>query len=286
MDRQAGTRNADRKPFRDEVGDMLVRLPPGTGAEMDRRDRTINAAGAIHPTTTLGPCSDSTGRYRDTAAVLNTAQTTASLNPTTDTVSQLHSKSRSIQSAWSGYLQAARIATLPVQLRLDSTSAVQSNLISPATGQSTRDTRRRNRAWGSSLVRIGVMLLFMFLSFTVTEGVQDGIESSHPRYITTGLLQPRMHSYMRSGEESFSSNKIEGNLATRNQGVLSIRECYVPNVRDTRLASVYWKMLYQLEMTYFNMLRLEDRTLDAYSQIDTALEVMRYKDVDDKFDER
>ena len=158
--------------------------------------------------------------------------------------------------------------------------------ISSATGQSTRDTRRRNRAWGSSLVRIGVMLLFMFLSFTVTEGVQDGIESSHPRYITTGLLQPRMHSYMRSGEESFSSNKIEGNLATRNQGVLSIRECYVPNVRDTRLASVYWKMLYQLEMTYFNMLRLEDRTLDAYSQIDTALEVMRYKDVDDKFDER
>ena len=99
MDRQAGTRNADRKPFRDEVGDMLVRLPPGTGAEMDRRDRTINAARAIHPTTTLGPCSDSTGRYRDTAAVLNTAQTTASLNPTTDTVSQLHSKARSIQSS-------------------------------------------------------------------------------------------------------------------------------------------------------------------------------------------
>ena len=46
------------------------------------------------------------------------------------------------------------------------------------------------------------------------------------------------------------------------------------------------KMLYQWEMTYFNMLRLEDRTLDAYSQIDTALQVMLYKDVDDKFDER
>ena len=113
--------------------------------------------------------------------------------------------------------------------------------ISSATGQSTRDTRRRNRAWGSSLVRIGVMLLFMFLSFTVMEGVQDWIKSSHPRYITTGILQPRMHSYMMSGEESFSSNKIESNLATRNQGVLSIRECYVPNVRDTRLVSVHRK---------------------------------------------
>ena len=124
---------------------------------------------------------------------------------------------------------------------MDSTSAVQSSLISSATGQSTRDTRRRNRAWGSSLVRIGVMLLFMFLSFTVMEGVQDWIKSSHPRYITTGILQPRMHSYMMSGEESFSSNKIESNLATRNQGVLSIRECYVPNVRDTRLVSVHRK---------------------------------------------
>ena len=46
------------------------------------------------------------------------------------------------------------------------------------------------------------------------------------------------------------------------------------------------KMLYQWEMTYFNMLRLEDRTLDAYSQIDTALEVMLDDDVDDKFNER
>ena len=71
------------------------------------------------------------------------------------------------------------IATLSVQPGLDSTSVVQSNLISPATGQSTRDTRRCNRAWGSSLFRIGLMLLFMFLSITVTEGVKNWSESSH-----------------------------------------------------------------------------------------------------------
>ena len=65
------------------------------------------------------------------------------------------------------------IAALSVQPGLDSTAAVQSNLISPATGQSTRDTRRRNRAWGSSLFCIGLMLLFMFLFITVTEGVKD-----------------------------------------------------------------------------------------------------------------
>ena len=34
---------------------------------------------------------------------------------------------------------------------------------------------------------------------------------------------------------------MECKLPTRNQGVLSIRECYVPNVRDTRLVSVHWK---------------------------------------------
>ena len=161
--------------------------------------------------------------------------------------------------------------TLPVQPGLDSTLAVQSSLISPATSQSTRDTRRPNKTWGSSLVRIGVMLLFMFLSFTVTEGVQDWIESSHRRYITTGILQPRMHSYLLSGEESFSYNKIERNLTTINQGVLSIKERYVPNIRDTRLVSVHRKILYPWKMTYFHMLRLEDRTLDASPQIDTAL---------------
>ena len=125
---------------------LEVHLPPGTFAEMDRRAGTRDAAGVIHPTSIPGPGSDSTGQYSDTAAVLNTAQTTASLNHSTDTVSQLNSKSRSIQSARSGDRQAGRNATLPVQPGLDSTSAVQSNLISPATGQSTRDKRRRNRA--------------------------------------------------------------------------------------------------------------------------------------------
>ena len=119
-----------------------------------------------------GRGSDSTGRYSDTAAVLNTAQTTASLNHTTDTVSQFHSKARSIQSSRSRDRQVGRIMTLPVQPGLDSTLAVQSSLFSPATGQSTRDTRRPNKTWG----------------------VQDWIESSHLRYITTGILQPRMHS--------------------------------------------------------------------------------------------
>ena len=139
------------------------------------------------------------------------------------------------------------IATLSVQPGLDSTSAVQSNLISSATGQSTRDTRRRNRAWGSSLLRIGLMLLFMFLSITVTEGVKDWSESSHQMYIPTGILQPRMPSYMLSGGESFSFNKIECNLTTKNQGVWSIRECYVPNIRDTRLVEVHRKNAKSME---------------------------------------
>ena len=125
--------------------------------------------------------------------------------------------------------------------------AASSNSTSDTVSQSIRDTRRRNRAWGSSLVRIGVMLLFMFLSLTVTEGVKDWSQSSHQRYITIGILQPRMHNYRMSGEESFSSNKIERNLTTRNQGVLRIRECYVPNIRDTRLVSVHRKNAISME---------------------------------------
>jgi len=56
--------------------------------------------------------------------------------------------------------QAGMIAALSVQPGRASTAAVQSNLISPATGQSTRNTRRRNRSWSSSLFRTGLMLLF------------------------------------------------------------------------------------------------------------------------------
>ena len=65
------------------------------------------------------------------------------------------------------------IAAVSVQQGLDSSAAVQSNLISPTTGQSTRNTRRRKRTCGSSLFRIGLMLLFMLLSITVMEGVKD-----------------------------------------------------------------------------------------------------------------
>ena len=132
----------ESEPICDEKGDLLVHLPPGTIAKLDRQAGTRDLAGVIHPTAIPGPGSDNTGRYSDTAAVLNTAQTAASLNHTTDTVSQLNSKSRSIQSARNGDQKAGRNATLPVHPGLDSTSAVQSNLISPATGQSTRDKRR------------------------------------------------------------------------------------------------------------------------------------------------
>ena len=43
---------------------------------------------------------------------------------------------------------------------------------------------------------------------------------------------------MMPGEELFSFNKMEHNL-TRNQGVWSIKECYVPKIRETSLIEVY-----------------------------------------------
>ena len=52
---------------------------------------------------------------------------------------------------------------------------------------------------------------------------------------------------MLSGGESFSFNKIECNLTTKNQGVWSIRECYVPNIRDTRLVEVHRKNAKSME---------------------------------------
>jgi len=72
----------------------------------------------------------------------------------------------------------------------------------------------------------------MFLSITVTEGVKDWSESPHQMYISNCRLHPRMHSYRMLGVELFSFNRMEWNL-TRNQGVWSIRECYVPKIRDT-----------------------------------------------------
>ena len=94
--RRAGTRNVARGPIRDEEGDLPVHLTPGAGADMDRRASTRAEAGAL---TILG--NDNTGRYSDAAAVSNTAQNAGNLNHTTDTVSQLYSKPRRLQSSWS-----------------------------------------------------------------------------------------------------------------------------------------------------------------------------------------
>jgi len=87
-------------------------------------------------------------------------------------------------------------------------------------------------------VELGLMLLFIFLSITVIEGVKDWSGSPHQMYIPKCRLQPRMLSYIMPGEELFSFNKIEHNL-TRNQGVWSIKECYVPKIRETSLIEVY-----------------------------------------------
>ena len=67
--------------------------------------------------------------------------------------------------------QAGVIPALPVQPGHASTAVVQSNPTSPAISQSTRNNRRRNRSWSSSLFRTGLMLLFIFLSITATESL-------------------------------------------------------------------------------------------------------------------
>ena len=132
------------------------------------------------------------------------------------------------------------IAALSVQPGRASTAAVQSNLIPLATGQSTRNIRSCNRSWSSSLFRMGLMLLFMFLSITATEGVKDWSEPTHQMYSPDCNLQPQMPIYIMPGKELFSVHKMEWNL-TRNQGVFSIREGFVPKVRDTSLAGVCHK---------------------------------------------
>ena len=136
--------------------------------------------------------------------------------------------------------QAGMMAALSVQPGRASTAAVQSNLISTATGQSTRNTRRRNRSWSSSLFCTGLMLLFMFLSITATEGFKDWSELTHQMYTPDCNLQPQMPIYMMSGKELFSSHEMVCNL-TRNQGVCNIREGYVHKVRDTNLVGVCHK---------------------------------------------
>ena len=86
---------------------------------------------------------------------------------------------------------------------------------------------------------MGLMLLFMFLSITVTEGVKDWSESPHQMYIPNCRLHHRMLSYRMLGKELFSFNQMERN--SRNQGVWSIRECYFPKIRDTSHVEVQHK---------------------------------------------
>ena len=128
--------------------------------------------------------------------------------------------------------QAGMIPALPVQPERASTAAVQNNLISPATSQSTRNTRRHHRSWSSSLFGTGLML-----SITATEGFKDWSEITHQMYTPDCNLQPQMPIYMMSGKELFPSHKMKRNL-TRNQGVCNIREGDVHKVRNTNLAGV------------------------------------------------
>ena len=118
-----------------------------------------------------------------------------------------------------------------------SKAVVQSNPNSPANSQSTRNTRRRNRSWSSSLFHTGLMLLFMFLSTTATEGFKDWSEITHPMYTPNCNLHPQMPIYMMSGKKLFPSREMECNL-TRNQGVCNIMERNVHKVRETNLAGV------------------------------------------------
>jgi len=118
-----------------------------------------------------------------------------------------------------------------------STAAVQSNLISPAIGQSTRNTRRRNRSWSGSLFHTGLMLLFMFISITATEGFKDWSEITPQMYTPDCNPHPQMPIYMMSGKLLFPSRAIEWNLI-RNQRVCNIREAYVHRARDTNRVGV------------------------------------------------
>ena len=133
--------------------------------------------------------------------------------------------------------QTGVITALSVQPGHASTAVVQSNPISPAKGQSTRNTRRRNRSWSSSLFRTGLMLLFMFLSITATEGFKEIIPQMYTPIHVYCNLNPQMPIYMMSGKELFPSCEMECNL-NRSQGVCNILERYVHKAWDTNLSGV------------------------------------------------
>ena len=84
------------EPIREEEGDLPVILSPGGETETGRRAGTRTTTRA-----TPSPGSDHPGRYSDAAAVENTNQTVGNSNHTTDTVNQLYSKPRWVQSSWS-----------------------------------------------------------------------------------------------------------------------------------------------------------------------------------------
>ena len=117
--RRAGTRDAESEQISVEEGDLPVHLPPCAGAGMDRQACTRAEAGAP---TSLG--NDNSSRYSNAAAVSNTAQTAGSLNHTTDTVSQLYSKPRRLQSSWSQRILRTMITLM---LFITSICAVEGN---------------------------------------------------------------------------------------------------------------------------------------------------------------
>ena len=80
---------------------MPVHVVPEAVAELGRQADTTDADGAVHPALLPCPSSSNTGLYSNTAAGLSTAATTASSNHTPNTVSQLYSKPRRIQSSCS-----------------------------------------------------------------------------------------------------------------------------------------------------------------------------------------
>ena len=110
---------------------MPLHPVPDNVTELGRQTGTRDMEGTVQPALVPGSSRSTMGRYGNTAALLSTTTTAASSNYTPDAVSQLCSKSRSIQSSRSSDRQAGMIATLSVQPGLDSTSVVQSNLISP-----------------------------------------------------------------------------------------------------------------------------------------------------------
>ena len=74
---------------------------PDAAAEQCWRDRTRHTARTVQQILIPDQSSSDTGRYSITAVRLSADTTSASSNHTQDTVSQLHSKPRRLQTSWS-----------------------------------------------------------------------------------------------------------------------------------------------------------------------------------------